>query len=416
MRTGLLLFALLTTASAQVTYTREISRIIQAKCQICHQPNDIAPFALMTYDDAVTYAPDIARAVGERRMPPWKPHPDVNSFREAFGLTPEERQQILDWISNGTLQGDPADLPEPRAAKDSPWDLGDPDLVLAMPLYTPPERTADTYRCFVLPTNLTEDRMLSAVQALPGAKQEVHHVLVFADDTGESEALDGKDGQPGYTCFGGPNLKNLNIGSLLGGWAPGARAHHLPDGIGMRLRRNSRIVMQVHYHPSGRVQEDQTQLGFWFRPVGGEYKRLVNVPIVNDRFVLPPGESSIEVKATQVMLPGQLITVAPHMHLLGRQIKVDLQHLNGTVDPLIYIDDWDFNWQGFYTFTNPVTVAPADVLRVTAVYDNSENNPKNPNNPLIPVRWGEGTNDEMCLAFVGFVIDNQALLALFSSR
>jgi hypothetical protein len=338
----------------------------------------------------------------------------VGSFRDAFGLTAEERQQILDWVSNGTPQGDPGDLPEPRPPKESAWDLGDPDLVLAMPAYTPPSRSADTYRCFVLPTGLTEDRMLSAVQALPGAKQEVHHVLVFADDSGESEALDGVDGQPGYTCFGGPNLKNLNIGSLLGGWAPGARTHHLPDGIGMRLRRNARIVMQVHYHPSGRAQEDQTQLGFWFRPPGGDYKRMINVPVVNDRFVLPPGQSNIEVKANQILVPGQLITVAPHMHLLGRTIKVELVHLNGTSDPLIYIDDWDFNWQGFYTFTNPVAVSPADVVRVTAVYDNSENNPKNPNNPLVPVRWGEGTTDEMCLAFVGIVLDNQALLALFA--
>ena len=298
-----LLFPLLFlgTCAAQ-TYTREVSRIIQKKCQQCHRPNDIAPFALMSFDDAATYAQDIKRVVTERKMPPWKPSAEGSApFRDNFGLTDEERRALLSWVDAGAPKGDDADLPEAVPANTSPWELGEPDLVLTMPEYTPP-RAADTYRCFVLPTGLDETRFVSASQALPGDKRQVHHVLLYIDQSGESAKLDGKDGQPGYSCFGGPGIE-FTIGSLLGGWAPGARSRHLPDGIGQVLPGKSRIVMQVHYHPGGRTAPDQTRVGLWYRAADKVERRLVNLQLVNQNFVLPPGESNTEVKASQLVFP-----------------------------------------------------------------------------------------------------------------
>lgn len=416
MRLALVLAALPVLASAQVTYTREISRIMQTKCQICHRPNDIAPFPLTSYRHASAYAADIRRAVDERIMPPWKPGESSKPFAGSFALTEEERLQILTWVDSGAPEGDEADLPEPVPVSESPWHLGEPDLVLTAPKYTPPPEKPDTYRCFVMPSNLDADRMLSATQALPGDPTSVHHVLIYVDESGESVALDGADGQPGYDCFGGPNLKNLTIGSLLGGWVPGFRTQSLPDGIGLLMKRQSTVVMQVHYHPSGLEREDETRLGFWFRAIDGEYKRMINVPIVNTRFLIPPGESEWPVKASIFTLPGKIITIAPHMHLLGKSIKVVLDRFLGKDETLIEIDHWDFNWQGFYTFVEPVDMPAAAFLRVTAIYDNTENNPNNPNNPLKEVRWGEGTEDEMCLAFVGVILDNEALLGLLTGR
>ncbi|MBI1791992.1 MAG: hypothetical protein HYR60_31075 [Acidobacteria bacterium] len=409
---AVLVFALIVPVWADVTYSKEVSRIMQARCQQCHRAGDIAPFALSNYEDAKTYAEDIKRVVTDRIMPPWKPAAGFNSFRDSYALTDEQRTQILDWIAGGAQEGDPADLPEPLPVKETPWELGDPDLILAMPKYTPPVRPSDTYRCFVLPTDLDETRFVSAVQSAPGQKQIVHHVLIYVDETGDSEKLDGKDGQPGYTCFGGPNVR-IGIGGLLGGWAPGARTRHLPEGIGLLLPKKSRLVLQVHYHPSGLTLEDQTQIGIWFKPKDSVNKRLVNIPILNDRFEIPPGAADHEVKAQQAVLPfltGKAITVAPHMHLLGRKIKVELEKLNGQKEPMILIDNWDFNWQGFYTFEEPVTLPSFSTVRVTANYDNSENNPKNPNKPLKAVRWGEGTDDEMCIAFIGVVFDNENLI------
>src|SRR4051794_41259864 len=100
-------------AYGQPTYSREVSRIMQGKCQRCHRPNDIAPFSLMTYDDASTWSEDIKRVVTDKIMPPWKPVPGHGDFKDSYGLTEDERQTILDWIAAGSPQGDPADLPEP---------------------------------------------------------------------------------------------------------------------------------------------------------------------------------------------------------------------------------------------------------------------------------------------------------------
>lgn len=397
---------LICTVQAEVTYSREISRIMQANCQQCHRPNDVAPFELTKYDDVASHVEGIKQALTSRIMPPWKPVPGFGEFRDSLALAEDDRRLILEWINAGAPEGDPADLPEPLPVSETPWQLGDPDLILSMPEFTPP-RGRDTYRCFVLPTGLAEDRFVSAAQALPGAKETVHHVILFLDSSGTAEKLDGQDGQPGYTCFGGPGVP-LDVAATLGGWVPGMRTRRLPEGIGLPLPRKAKIVMQVHYHPHGFVESDRTQVGLWFSPSGTVKQRLIYFPVGNTRFEIPAGASNFQVQASQIVPPGfsaKAITIAPHMHLLGRTIKVEIQAPDGTRQPMIYIDDWDFNWQGIYTFAEPMKLAGGSTVRVTATYDNSENNLRNPNSPPQAVHYGEATTDEMCFAFIGAVFD-----------
>ena len=164
-------------------------------------------------------------------------------------MSDDERNTVLAWIDAGKPLGDMADMPPPLPVSDTPWQLGDPDLILTMSEeFTPPPDVTDTYRCFVLPSGLTENRFISALQALPGNAQITHHVLFFLDETGESDALLGKDGLPGYDCFGGVNISSIISsttaamatgdilqGTMLGGWVPGARTRRLPAGIGVPL-------------------------------------------------------------------------------------------------------------------------------------------------------------------------------------
>jgi hypothetical protein len=330
-----------------------------------------------------------------------------------------ERQTILDWVDGGMLEGDPGDAPPPLPSNDSPWQLGQPDMILNLPQYTPAANRADTYRCFSIPTSMMNDVYLNASQALPGATQEVHHILIYMDDTGESLAYDGKDGQPGYDCFGSVGLQNLSAGSYLGSWVPGARVQRLDPGLGFLLKANARVVVQVHYHPSGRSSADQTSLGFYFAPDGSVQHRMLAIPIVNTNFTIPVGASAYPVQASLTIpkilgpITGKVVQVGPHMHLLGRQIGIDLVHADKSVTPLIYIDDWDFNWQSMYTLTDQLPFTSGDTVRVSSVFDNSDGNPKNPNNPIIPVSWGEGTTDEMVVGYVGIILDNEALSQLF---
>jgi len=397
-------------ACADTTYTKDISRLMQAKCLQCHQPNAVAPMSLLSYDDTVTWAADIKRVLTAKTMPPWKPVDGFGKFRNSYGMSDAERQLFLDWLNNGTPQGDPVDAPAPLPVQDSPWQLGTPDLTLQMPAFTPPQAD-DTYRCFSLDPGLKQSTWINASQALPGASTEVHHILLFLDDSGESIPLDGKDGQPGYNCFGGPGFTGRNaiqaaVGGLVGAWVPGARVARLDPGIGQLIPANKRIVMQVHYHPNGHPVEDQTSVGFYFAPDGSVKHRLLTLPLVNQKFKIPANVADYPVSAkfqVPFFLSGKAILVAPHMHLLGRKIAVNLTNPDNSVTPLIRIDDWDFNWQGFYTLDQPIPIAPSSVLQLDTVYDNTDGNPRNPNYPIKEVRWGEGTNDEMCLAFIGVV-------------
>jgi hypothetical protein len=295
-------------------------------------------------------------------------------------------------------------------------------MILNLPQYSPSATAPDTYRCFSMPTNMTDNVYLNAAQALPGATQEVHHILIFMDETGESLQYEGKDGQPGYDCFGSAGLQSLTVGSYLGSWVPGARVQRLDPGIGLLLKANSRVVVQVHYHPSGRPSADQTSLGFYFAPAGSVQHRMLVIPVVNMDFTIPAGESSYPVTANVtipslgVPITGNVLQVLPHMHLLGRQIQIDLVHADKSSTPLIEIDDWDFNWQNMYALTDPVPFKTGDTLRVSSVFDNSEGNPRNPNNPIVPVSWGEGTTDEMVVGFVAVTLDQEWLSQLFLEK
>jgi len=409
------LFVVASAAFAQgPTYSKDVSRIYQAKCQICHRDGDVAPFSLNNYDDAVAWAFDTRRVVLKGTMPPWKPVAGHGDFRDNYSLTADEKQTILDWIANGMDPGDPADLPDPPT-NNSTWGLGDPDVLLTVPQsYTPPADVTDTYRCFVLPeTGFTQDTFLSAVDLRPGNRPIVHHVLIFTDTTGTAANMDGKDGSQGYDCFGGPGipvdnsnpLSSLDALSGVAGWAPGTRPHFLPDGIGILIKANARVVMQVHYHPNGVTGPDQTQIGLYFMHSDVQ-KRLYNVPVVNMKFKVLPGTVQDVVAIQPLIISAKAIQIFPHMHLLGRKIQADLIDSSGRViAPLIYEDNWDFNWQGSYTYQEPVKIPLFSSLKVTCTFDNTADNPKNPNNPLVTVGWGERTTDEMCIGFVGITLD-----------
>ncbi|MBM3725435.1 MAG: ascorbate-dependent monooxygenase [Acidobacteria bacterium] len=410
-------FLLPSAGVAQPTYAKEVSRILHAKCAQCHRPNDIAPFSLLTYQDAADYAPDIKRVVEEGIMPPWKPVHGFNEFRDSYGLTADEKQQLLDWAGAGAPKGNDADLPEPPQEKGE-WLLGKPDLELKMPEPFTAVRGRDIYRCFVLPTGLDADKFISAIDILPGSRQVVHHVIVYLDTTGESEKLDARDEGPGYNCYGGPGFRIatetaqlLSLNITLGGWAPGTRARHLPEGIGMYLDKRARVVLQVHYYTTRGAREDQTRVGLYFNAKPPE-KRLIYVPLVDEKLRIPAGDANYTNAFSELVPPLfdlKVVNVFPHMHLIGREIKVEAE-ASGETKPIIYINKWDFNWQGPYTLVDPLSVPGMGRIKVSCTYDNSSGNPRNPNNPVKEVRWGEGTEDEMCVAFVGVTFDRDSLL------
>jgi hypothetical protein len=342
-------------------------------------------------------------------MPPWKPVPGFGDFLDVRRLGDREIALVRDWMAAGAPEGDPRDLPAPRTWPDT-WTHGAPDLILAPEAaYEVPSSDRDLYRCFVIPTGFPEDRYVSAVEFVPGNRKIVHHVLTYIDTEGAAKALDEAEPGQGYTCFGGPGFPPRGG---LGGWAPGSPPQVNPDGVALLLPAGARVVMQVHYHNRGPAAEtDRTQMGLHFAKAPVD-KRVRSIPILNRTFLIPAGAARHEVRASYTLPPTwnlHAIGISPHMHLLGREMKVTATYPDGSVRPLIYIDDWDFHWQGLYRFANPVPLPGGTRIDVTAIYDNSEGNRRNPTRPPRDVGWGEGTTDEMCIAFIRVTSDAERL-------
>lgn len=407
--------ALLFAPAAPPTFAADVAPILWKNCASCHRPGEVGPFPLLSYADAAKRAGFLAEQAESRRMPPWHPEPGHGEFRDARRLSEAEIKTLRAWADAGAPEGDPSKLPALPAFPEG-WQLGQPDLVVKMPEpFAVPADGRDVLQCFVIPLNLDEDKWVAAWEFRPDKRSVVHHAIAFLDSTGQARLRDKLDSGPGYRTFGGPGI--VPTGGL-GAWAPGSTPRMLPDGVGRLLRKGSDLVLQVHYHPSGKPERDQSSLGIYFakkpvkQPVGGIALRSRNLYI-------PAGKSDHKVTAQSDPLPADVhaIGIGPHMHYIGKSMKVDATLPDGSTVPLIWIKDWDFNWQGAYQYAKPVKLPKGTVVKLEALYDNSSANPRNPSDPPQNVKWGEQTTDEMCLLGIQVVTDTRAdLRAIMAMR
>ena len=393
-------------ASSQVTYARDVAPILQRQCQTCHRPGQIGPMALTSYAQAAAWRGDIKRYTASRQMPPWKADAGAGDFQDARRLSAHEIATLAKWSDAGAPEGDPKDLPAPAHFNDD-WALGKPDMVIQPSrAYHVEADGGDVYRCYVIPTDFTQDRYVSAVDVQPGNRAVVHHVIAFIDGDGKSANMDGHEKEPGYTSFGGVGFTPTGA---LGGWAPGITAHYLPAGVATQVPKGARIVLQVHYHKDGKPETDLSRVGLYFSK-GPVEKTLHVIPVIHG-LQIPANDSHYTVSTTSAPSPVNyhLIAVTPHMHLLGRVMKLTAIKPDGTKVPLVSVSDWDFNWQSTYFYKKPLALPAGTRVVMTAVYDNSKRNGRNPNTPPKDVTWGEQTTDEMCIAFLHYTLDREHL-------
>lgn len=409
-----------------VTYYRDVLPILQNRCQECHRPGEVGPFSLMTYKQAVNWAQDIKSYTQSGEMPPWK-ITDGIAFHNERKLTDKELRTLADWADHGTPSGDPNDAPPTRKFTQG-WQLGTPDLILSPNddfLLGPGGK--DVFRCFVMPTNLKDDVYVSAVELRPGNPQVVHHVLLFIDAAGQGRALeksaqasekksppvDPHTGQPSKYDRGPGYTRTMGVGFLprasLLGWAPGIQPRNMPDDVGFHLPKNADIVMQVHYHRNGRAEKDRTQVGLYFA------KKKIEHPFQRGAvtggsgsgplrflFAIPPGVDNFKLDGDSYASQDfTLITVTPHMHMLGKDIKLTMTPPNGKEQLIFDVKKWDYNWQEMYYLKEPIQVKAGTRFHIEAHFDNSDKNPLNPSSPPKRVSLGEQTFNEMCFVFLG---------------
>jgi hypothetical protein len=395
-----------TATTTAVTFTKDVAPIVFSQCMPCHRTGEVGPFPLTNFAEVKKKAKTIRTVLGDGFMPPW--HADSHGeFLNERKLTAAQKELLFAWIDGGQPEGAATDLP-PTPHFTAGWQLGEPDLVLEPEGdFTLPAEGRDLYRCFVLPTSYETDRNVSAIEVRPGNRSVVHHALLYIDTTGAARKLDAADPGLGYTSFGGVGFTPQGG---LGGWAPGIAAAPLPDGVGHRLPKGADVVLQVHYHKSGKPETDRTKVGIYFskKPVDKLYR---SIPVTYRAIRIPAGEANYKVQ-TSFPVPRDVtvLSVTPHMHLLGREMKVTATLPDGTTRQLVHVPDWDFNWQTTYWFKEPLHLPADSHLDLTARYDNSAANPNNPSSPPVLVVRGEQTTNEMCIAFVGFTVDSEHLI------
>jgi len=397
MRTAAIVLLLLATQETKptaVTFTRDVAPIVFANCTSCHRAGEVAPFPLVDYQDVKKRAKQLLAVVESRRMPPWKPVEGYGGFVGERRLKPADIDVLKKWTEQGCEEGDAKDLP-PLPKHPEGWAFGEPDLVLTMAEpYTVPAEGQDVLRAFAIPLGLTEGKYVRALQYRPSNSRIVHHALFYLDSSGESRRKDEADPEPGFDGWkiGVPALLNL-----VGKWNPGAFSHPFPDGMGKEVRKNADLVMQVHFSPSGKPETEHSRLGLWFTKEPPR-RIVMPLPLVNVKLDLPPGEKDLRV-TDRIVLPVDIdvIGVMPHAHYLARECRIWAKDPEGKEIPLLWIKDWDFNWQEQYRYPDLIRLTRGTELNMLWTYDNTSSNPRNPANPPRRVRWGQQSQDEMAV-------------------
>jgi len=373
--------------SAAPTFSHDVAAIVYRQCVSCHRDGGVAPFSLTTYQDAAKRAKLIATVTASRYMPPWLP--SEPHFQNERRLTVEEIATIARWAEAGAPEGNPAATPKPPAFADG-WQLGKPDIEAQMPAtFNVPAEGQDLYRCFAVPIAASADRWVSAIDMRPGSPKVVHHAILFQDTTGTARK---RDTGSGYECFGTPGFLPARG---LGGWTPGSIPVRMADGVPELLHAGATLVLQVHYHPTGKAEMDRTRVALYFTNQKPR-RRAMDLPLGSNRIDIPAGESHYKV-TDYFTLPVDVdvLGINPHAHYLCKEMYGYAVLPDGTRRTLIRIPSWNFDWQQQYTYTSPIRLPEGTRVQMEFTYDNSKDNPRNPNHPPKRVVWGPGSTDEM---------------------
>ncbi len=380
-------------AARAVTYNAQIAPILNRHCVSCHRPDAVAPFSLSTYVEVRARARMVAGVTRRRVMPPWKPAPGVARFLGERRLGGDEIDLIQRWVAAGAPEGDPDRAPEPPSWPDG-WMRGTPDLVVTMAApYLLPAEGEDVYRNFVVPVPIAGARFVEAIELRPATTRGIHHARILVDRSGSARRRDAADPLSGYDGRHVDRARSPD-GHFLG-WAPGTVPNEVPDRLAWRLEPGTDLVLETHLVPRGEPTPVRVAVGFFFtNTVPTETPAVVQL---GSQTIDIPAGASAHVVEDRYRLPAgvDLLAVYPHAHFLARRVQADALLPDGTVRPLIRIDDWDFAWQDEYRYVEPVRLPAGTEVVMRFVFDNSARNPNNPSRPPRRVRFGPRSTDEM---------------------
>jgi len=379
-------------APVAVTFTRDVAPILHANCVTCHRPGQIAPFSLISYDDAKRRAGAIADATGAHEMPPWLAAPGEFAFVGERRLRADQIAVLRQWATLGAPEGDPKALP-PLPTFPEGWQMGQPDLVVTMPQpFVLPAGDTDRYRQVVYPISLPAGRFVRAVEFRPGAAP-VHHAIVRVDPSRSSRRRDAEDKEPGFESGMAPDAKNPE-GHFVG-WSPGRGPIVAPAGMPWRLERGVDLVVELHLIPGKAPVPVQPTIGLFFTdtpPAETPVELTIGVRTID----IPAGDASYRVSSSYtVPVDVTLLSLYPHAHYLGKAMQITATLPDGTTKHVLNIPRWDFHWQTEYRLQQPLPLPHGTSVTMEYTYDNSAANEDNPSSPPTRVLYGLHSSDEM---------------------
>jgi hypothetical protein len=420
--------------AAGPTFHKDVEPLLQKSCMGCHSPGNIAPFSLLTYEDAKSAAALIAKTTRARTMPPWGARNTDECttnlrWKGDISLSDEEIDTLDAWSKAGAPEGDPSDAPPAFVPKSHDLPNMTHEIHPNEPYVTSGDK--DEFKCFVIDPGFTEDQYMNGLQVVPGNPKVVHHVVMLVDPNRVTEQVAGPDGS--FPCGPGDDDDMLDMGGMpdmpgdmmgmpgevINAWAPGSGAFELPEGVGYRIPKGSLMVLQIHYHPAGttadpdmtriqlRLSKEKPKYGFMYQllssedqPIDDSGTGLLPGPDdTNGVEFLIPANSKHHVETQQFTIPAAgspgsaNFPVFPgmriygewlHMHYLGFDQKVTIIRPNAPSDQpqeecLVHAPEWDFSWQRSYAYDSPIeslpTIEPGDILKIRCTYDNSTDNP-----------------------------------------
>ena len=390
------------------TFYKHVLPILQNHCQECHRPGEIAPMALLTYEQTRPWAKSIKANTLAGKMPPWPADPHFGKFANDRSLTRVEIDTLAAWADSGAAAGNPTDAPPPRAFVGG-WNIPQPDAVIRMPeaFHMPAKGTVE-YQYVIIPSGFTEDKWVQAVEVRPSNRAVVHHAVVFLREPGSRWLAGAKTGVAFAPAVSSPQERLINTGGggsdILTTYTPGMVPDLWQPGQAKLIKAGSDLVFQIHYTANGTAGPDQTSMGLVFAKEPPR-QRIVSISAANRNFKIPPGDARYSAEANfTVRTPMTLVNLFPHLHLRGKAFQYDVIYPDGRTETILKVDHWSLNWQLSYTLAQPLVLPVGTRIKATAWWDNSANNPANPD-PTAEVAWGEQSWEEMLVGFMNVAVD-----------
>jgi hypothetical protein len=366
------------------TFSEHVAPILQAKCQACHRPGQIAPMSFLSYAEVRPFAPAIGIAVASGRMPPFYAGGPIGHWKQDIRLTEREKALILDWVDAGAPEGDPGRMPPPASFPDSAWPLGEPDLVLRFPAHSPTPDFRDEWVTLFADQAFPQELWARAVHLRTSAAGAVHHATL-------SVVTPSTPLPPGGRTFD-------DVTAAVGGlytWFPGVAVEPLPAGQAIRLRAGTRIVARTHFAPTRRAVVEQMEVGIYLADgVVERMQKRIGIQFVRE-IAIPPGAPDFTLRGTKKFREDAEVThFRVHMHVRGKSSRISFRYPDGRRETVFDLPRYSYNWQRYYYLAEPLRVPKGTVAEFVGVWDNSDANPENPD-PSVWCRWGPRTVDEM---------------------